>query len=54
MKNIILDMGNVLLEYNPDICLNHFLENSEDRAIIKKELFEGPEWIQGDLGYLTD
>ncbi len=54
MKNIILDMGNVLLDYDPDICLNHFLKNDEDRAIIKKELFEGPEWTQGDLGYMTD
>lgn len=54
MKNIILDMGNVLLDYNPDICLNYFLDNEEDRALVKRELFEGPEWVAGDLGYLTD
>lgn len=54
MKNIILDMGNVLLDYNPDICLNHFLNNDDDKALIKKELFGGPEWIEGDLGYITD
>lgn len=54
IKNIIFDMGNVLLDYNPDVCLNHFLDQEEDRAIIKKELFQGPEWVQGDLGFLTD
>lgn len=53
IKNIILDMGNVLLDYNPDVCLNLFLDKEEDRQLIKKELFGGPEWIQKDLGYMT-
>ena len=54
IKNIILDMGNVLLTFNPEVCLNAFLDNEEDRAIIRKELFEGPEWIQGDYGIITN
>ncbi len=54
MKNIIFDMGNVLLNYDPDVCLKEIVENEEDRELIKRELFQGPEWIQGDLGYLTD
>ena len=54
IKNIIFDMGNVLLDYNPQICLDCFLENEKDKALIMEELFRGPEWIEGDLGYLTD
>lgn len=54
IKNVIFDMGNVLLSYNPDVCLRRFVEREEDRKIIKKELFEGPEWAEGDLGLLTD
>lgn len=54
IKNVIFDMGNVLLKYDPDVCLNQYVEHEEDRAIIKKELFEGPEWEEGDLGYITD
>lgn len=54
IKNIIFDMGNVLLSYNPNICLEKFLDNEEDRAVIRKELFEGPEWVEGDLGLITD
>ena len=54
MKNVIFDMGNVLLTYDPDVCLNHIVEKEEDRALIRRELFEGPEWVQGDLGELTD
>lgn len=54
IKNIILDMGNVLLQYDPGVCLNHFVEQEEDRALIRRELFEGPEWVEGDLGHITD
>ena len=54
IKNIILDMGNVLLDYDPNVCLDFFVEQEEDKAMIKQELFEGPEWKEGDLGYITD
>lgn len=36
IKNIVFDMGNVLLDYNPDVCLNYFLDNEDDKALIKK------------------
>ena len=51
IKNIIFDMGNVLLSYNPDVCLNRFVQDEEDRAIIRKELFEGPEWVESGTDY---
>lgn len=54
VKNIIFDMGNVLLDYNPEVSLELFFDNDIDRDIVRKELFEGPEWIQGDLGYMTN
>ncbi len=54
IKNIIFDMGNVLMDYNPKLALDAFLQTPEDKALIKRELFEGPEWIQGDMGSITD
>lgn len=54
IKNIVFDMGNVLLDYNPEIALHLFLDEDADRDIIRKELFEGPEWIQGDLGRMDN
>ncbi len=54
IKNIILDMGNVLLIYDPEIPLNQFCRSEEAKDIIRKELFQGPEWIQGDYGYITN
>ena len=46
-------MGNVLLNYDPRLPLEKFAETEADRAVILKELFEGPEWTEGDLGYIT-
>lgn len=54
IKNIILDMGNVLLDYNPQVPLEAFCSSDRERDIIRKELFEGPEWSQGDLGIIPD
>ena len=38
IKNIILDMGNVLLDYNPDTVVNKFCNNEESKSLIIKEL----------------
>ena len=54
IKNIILDMGNVLLSFDPEIPLNHFCETEAAKDIIRKELFQGPEWIQGDYGFISN
>ncbi len=54
IKNIIFDMGNVLLDYNPQVSLDLFCQTEEEKTVIRRELFEGPEWIQGDLGNMTD
>ena len=34
IKNIVLDMGNVLLDYDPAVPLKKFLETEEDQKII--------------------
>ena len=54
IKNIVFDMGNVLLDYNPNVILDKVCETEEEKAIIKRELFEGPEWRLGDLGTITN
>lgn len=54
IKNIILDMGNVLLRFDPEVSLNAFVEKDADKVLIRKELFEGPEWILGDYGTITN
>lgn len=47
-------MGNVLLDYNPNVILDKVCENDEEKAIIYKELFLGEEWVLGDLGKIKN
>lgn len=54
IKNIVLDMGNVLLDFNPDAVLDKFCSSDEEKEVIRKELFEGPEWKMGDKGEIRD
>lgn len=54
IKNVIFDMGNVLLHYDPEVVLNHYCKTETSKDIIRKELFEGPEWIMGDRGILKN
>lgn len=54
IKNIVFDMGNVLLQFRPRAALEAFFETDEDRELIYRELFEGPEWIMGDEGRITN
>lgn len=54
IRNIVFDMGNVLLDYNPQVPLDAFCRTEEEKNVIRRELFEGPEWIQGDLGNITE
>lgn len=54
VKNIIFDMGRVLLKFDPFVSLNTYCENRQDMDLIYKELFEGPEWIMADEGIITN
>ena len=35
IKNVILDMGNVLLSYDPDVILNKVCETEEEKQLIR-------------------
>ena len=54
IRNIVLDMGNVLLDFNPEVSLNRYCSSDEERNSIRKELFQGPEWLMGDRGDIRD
>ena len=44
IKNIILDMGNVLIEYDVNRPLDALCPNEESKKIIRRELFESEYW----------
>lgn len=53
IRNMIFDMGGVLIRWNPEEILQGFDLTAEDEALINRELFKGVEWIQMDRGVLT-
>ena len=54
IKNIVLDMGNVLLDFRPEFVLDAFCSSDDEKEIIDRELFNGPEWALGDKGDIKD
>lgn len=53
IKNVIFDMGNVLLDFDPEVQLDASCSSEEAKNYVRKELFGGNEWIQRDLGNIS-
>ena len=51
--NIILDMGNVLLEWNKEKILRGVVKTEKDYMILDKAIFQSGLWERLDLGTLT-
>ncbi len=51
--DIILDMGNVLLEWNKDKILKAVAKTQKDYLILDKAIFQSGLWERLDLGTLT-
>lgn len=54
IKNVVFDMGNVLMDFQPRFSLDKYCSDEAEKALIMHQLFEGPEWEQGDLGLIRD
>lgn len=55
LRNIIFDMGNVLIEFNPArfvCCVG--LDDAADRELLLKEIFRSEDWRQGDSGEIDE
>lgn len=53
IQNIVFDMGNVLLSYDPDVICQQTVA-SEFRTLVKTYLMQGPEWPKMDEGLLSE
>lgn len=53
IKNIIFDLGNVLLEFQPDKYLKDKGLDDDNIEFVKKEIFSSQEWIHLDEGTIT-
>ena len=54
IRNIVFDMGQVLIRWRPEEILEHFELTGEEKTMLLQELFWSPEWTQQDRGILTE
>ena len=54
IKNIIFDMGNVLIKFDRSIFLDKIGASGEDRETLLREVFLSLEWSMMDRGSLTE
>lgn len=53
IRNIVFDMGNVLIHWRPQLFAERLGVPEEDRPLLLRELFGSVEWIQMDRGTLS-
>lgn len=54
IRNIVFDMGQVLIRWRPEEILEHFDLTGQEKTMLLQELFWSPEWTQQDRGILTE
>ena len=52
IKNIIFDMGNVIIKFNPNEIVSNYTDNEEEKKILLDIIFNGQEWLDLDRGTL--
>ena len=53
IKNIVFDMGQVLIRWQPEYYLSQGSFSEEDKALLMKEVFRSVEWVQLDRGSIS-
>lgn len=53
IKNIVFDVGKVLVYFEPDWIMNKLGFTEETKAVLRKAMFEDPLWNEVDRGVLT-
>jgi len=54
IRNVVFDMGKVLIQFDVDHYLSCFASTQEDREKLRREVFRSVEWVQLDRGTITD
>ena len=50
IKNVIFDLGNVVLKLRWDIVLNRYSDNADDKNLLDDVIFNSEEWQRLDAG----
>ncbi len=49
-ENIVFDIGNVLMKYDPSAMLDRFLLSAEEKQLFIDRIFRSPLWLDADRG----
>lgn len=52
IRNIIFDLGNVLIPFRPQVYLEHYADNEADRNLLVRATFHSADWVKIDTGDL--
>lgn len=53
IKNIVFDMGQVLVKFEPYKYISHYTNDVADTEVLKCEIFDSKEWIGLDHGIIN-
>ena len=54
IKNVIFDMGNVLIYFTPELYITQQGVSEEEEKLLLREVFRRMEWVQLDHGTITE
>ena len=54
IRNVLFDMGGVLLRFEPHVFIRRYNVTEEDETILYREVFRSPEWVMNDRGIIDD
>lgn len=54
IKNIVFDMGKVLVDYVADAVCRHFMADEEEICKVCTSVFISPEWVLLDMGVIGE
>ena len=53
-KNVVFDMGNVLVNYDPDLVTKQYTDDPELIREVHNVLFCSQEWLKLDAGLISE
>src|SRR5688572_12964737 len=53
VRNVVFDMGGVLLEWNPASTIAKLYPDTATQAVIRQQMFEHADWHEFDRGTLS-
>lgn len=54
IKNVIFDMGNVLIRWDPEYIISHYSDDKDERKMLLDAIIRHPDWLENDGGFIDE